>query len=196
MYKAFQRELILLNIINNLPNIREFILMFSVKLTVKTLIIIIVACLHFPVVLFKFQCLLLLSGFTALHSAVFKNNIQIVTYLVSLGADVNAQVSSLFILIKEYSLHTWIFFLTLSFDSLTSAIRAVQMASCCLQRGWHDTESFDLIIILGWYCPMLSKNIQHSRHCWGKTSLSGWSDSIKHFIGMHICIIRPFLVCP
>lgn len=31
------------------------------------------------------------EGFTALHSAVFKNNIQIVTYLVSLGADVNAQ---------------------------------------------------------------------------------------------------------
>ena len=97
MYKVFQRELILLNIINNLPNIREFVLM---------LIITIVAFLHFPVVLFKFQCLSLLSGFTALHSAVFKNNIQIVTYLVSLGADVNARVSSLFILIKEYSLHT------------------------------------------------------------------------------------------
>ena len=105
IYKVFQRELILLNIINNLPNIREFVLMFSVKLTAKALIIIILACLHFPVVLFKFQCLSLLSGFTALHSAVFKNNIQIVTYLVSLGADVNAQVSSLFILIKEYSLH-------------------------------------------------------------------------------------------
>lgn len=153
--------------------------MFSVKLTVKSLIMII-ACLHFPVALFKFQCLLLLSGFTALHNAVFKNNIQIVTYLVSLGADVNAQVSSLVIVIKECCLHSWIIFLTLSFDSLTSAIWAVQMVSCCLQREWHDIESFNLIIILGWYCPMQKKNIEHSRHCWGRTSLSWWSDSIIH----------------
>lgn len=108
MYKVFQRELILLNIINNLPNIREFVLMFSVKLTAKALIIIIVACLHFPVVLFKFQCLSLLSGFTALHSAVFKNNIQIVTYLVSLGADVNAQVSSLFIQLAYLNRHSYL----------------------------------------------------------------------------------------
>lgn len=75
----------------------------SVKLTVKALMVI--ACLHFPVALFGFQCLLLFSGFTALHSAVIKNNIQIVTYLVSLGANVNAQVSSLLVE-TEYCLHT------------------------------------------------------------------------------------------
>lgn len=31
------------------------------------------------------------QGFTALHIAVFKNNVQIVNYLVSLGADINVQ---------------------------------------------------------------------------------------------------------
>ena len=72
----------------------------------------VIASLHFPVALFGFQCVLLcfFIGFTALHSAVVKNNIQIVTYLVSLGANVNAQVRSLLV-IREYCLRTRISFL-------------------------------------------------------------------------------------
>ena len=40
------------------------------------------------------HCCIFFSGFTALHSAVFKNSVQIVNYLVSLGANVNVQVRS------------------------------------------------------------------------------------------------------
>ena len=45
-----------------------------------------------------FFTMIFFLGFTALHRAVFVNSVQIVNYLVSLGANVNMQVCFIFLL--------------------------------------------------------------------------------------------------
>lgn len=75
-----------------------------------------------------FITVIFFAGFTALHSAVFVHSVQIVSYLVSLGANVNMQVC----FISFCSVIPFPSFLLLFSNKKTGTCR----------NGWKQLESF------------------------------------------------------